>query len=362
MKHVLSHLLSALLGAVITIALLIGLDQASTLFPIYVPNIFYKERIDYYVNVESAVSKAIDTANEHVVSISNYQNGRLVGTGSGVIYDVKDGNAFIVTNYHVVENANRIEIKTASGYVINVNQIVGTDEMTDLAVLTIPQGEIKKHIEIADSQALKKGEFVIAIGNPLGLEESSTFGIISSLNRLISIDSDDDGRYDWYANVIQTDAAINPGNSGGALINLDGKLVGINSMKIADAEVEGIGFSIPSNQVMKIIADLETHGKVIRPFLGIQYITISSMNRLQKIQYGINLDHGLYLASVNPSSSAEKQGLLEGDIILEVNDHKIYNDLDFMQIIYQAEIGETVSIDLLRNGKEINLAFELENN
>jgi serine protease Do len=361
MKQFFSHLLSALLGSVITIVLLVGFDRASTIFPIYVPNIFYKERVDYYVNVETSVSAAIEQANEHVVSISNYQNGRLVGTGSGVIYDVKDGHAYVVTNYHVIEKANRIEIKTASGYTVDVNRIVGSDEMTDLAVLTIPQGNINDHIEISDSQALKKGEFVIAIGNPLGLEETSTLGIISSLNRLISIDSDKDGRYDWYANVIQTDAAINPGNSGGALINLAGKLVGINSMKIADAEVEGIGFSIPSNQVMKIIADLESHGKVRRPFLGIQYITINSMSRLQKIQYGISLDYGLYLADVNPSSSADKQGLKAGDLILEVNEQKIYNDLDFMQIIYHAEIGEMVDMKILRNGKELTITFQLEN-
>ncbi len=354
---------SAASGAIIVVILLIILDTYSTFLPVYIPNIFLKERINVSVNVESQVSKAIDQSAKNVVSVTNYgTNSMKQGTGSGVIYDIKSDVVYIVTNNHVVENAFKIEIETVDGYKAQAT-LIGTDNKTDLAVLTIPKGTINHKIEFADSNALKVGEYVIAIGNPLGLAGSATLGIISSKERLVTVDTNGDNRDDSYASVIQTDAAINPGNSGGALINLNGNLVGINSMKIADTNIEGIGFSIPSNIVMRVISDLEAHGKVIRPFLGIYYLSVKDLSLTEKIRLGIDDQKtGIYVDKVEANSSAARQGIKTGDVVLEVNNYKIDSLLDFAYQLYLYNVGDTIELKILRGNETLNLTITLETN
>ncbi|MDF2699469.1 MAG: trypsin [Haloplasmataceae bacterium] len=362
MKNFLSHLFSASIGAMLVVIILIILDIYSTFLPVYIPNIFFKERINVYVDVESVVSEAVDKSAKNVVSVSNYSVSALQGTGSGVIYDIRDDKAYIVTNNHVVENAFKIEIETVNGYKATAT-LVGTDNKTDLAVLTIPKGNIDHKIEFSDSNALKVGEYVIAIGNPLGLSGSATLGIISSKERLVTVDTNGDNRDDSYASVIQTDAAINPGNSGGALINLNGNLVGINSMKIADTNIEGIGFSIPSKIVERVIADLETYGEVIRPFLGIYYISVDELSLTERIKLGLtDVNNGIYVDNVEENSSASKQGIQKGDIILAVNDYNIDNLLDFAYQLYLYEVGDTINLTIIRDRKAMELVITLESN
>ena len=185
------------------------------------------------------------------------------GTGSGVIYKKAGNKAYVVTNQHVVEGATHLEVTLTDGTKIPA-KLLGGDIWTDLAVLEIDTNHVKKIAEFGNSDVLKMGEPVMAIGNPLGttFSGSVTQGIISGINRTIPVDINQDGIMDWQAEVLQTDAAINPGNSGGALINIAGQLIGINSMKIAQSAVEGIGLSIPINYAKPIISDLEQFGVV----------------------------------------------------------------------------------------------------
>ncbi|HEY8364869.1 MAG TPA: trypsin-like peptidase domain-containing protein, partial [Haloplasmataceae bacterium] len=251
-------------------------------------NRFATNKITYNVNVESVMNQAIKKASPSVVGIVRFNKGKESGTGSGVIYRLTNQDAYIITNQHVIKNAEKIEVAFPDEQRVEA-KVVGEDLLTDLAVVKIPRGNITQTIEFSDSNQLEVGEFVFAIGNPLGLNfyGSATLGIVSSKERLIPIDIDKDGEYDWFANVIQTDAAINPGNSGGALVNIDGKLIGINSMKIASSNVEGIGFSIPSNIVLQVINDIEKYGEVIRPFIGIQPVSIHKLNEENKKKLGV---------------------------------------------------------------------------
>lgn len=339
MKSFFSHLMTGIIGALLAVFILFGFDKLSTVYPLYIPNIFYKSRVDYVVNIESAVSEAIEKTTKDVVQVNNYLGNTLRGTGSGVIYKLTADKAYIVTNNHVVEGASQVEIETSSGYRI-FGTLKGTDAITDLAVIEIDKGTIDHYMSFADSQAIKVGEHVIAIGSPLGLSGSATLGILSSKERLVAVDTNNDEKVDWYASVLQTDAAINPGNSGGALINLDGKLIGINSMKIAESDVEGIGFSIPANLVDRIIVELETSETVNRPerILGIS---------IQGVSYDNN--NALQITDVVNGSLAEEIGLLTDDIITEINGNSINYIFELKYYLSTAKVNEKISLTIIRD-------------
>jgi serine protease Do len=234
-------------------------------------------------------------------------------------------------------------------------KVIGSDELTDLAVLRIDGSKVNSVAEFGDSSKLTLGEPAIAIGNPLGfLEGSVTEGIISSTNRTIPVDTNGDGQEDWQSEVIQTDASINPGNSGGALINIDGQVIGINSSKIAQDEVEGIGFAIPMNVAKPIIEDLEQDGKVDRPTLGVRIADLSQVNpvgRTETLKLPDSVQEGVVIIEVEGSSLAEKAGLKQYDVITEVNGDKISSDAELRRSIYESN-GKKMSITYYRNGKE----------
>ncbi|MDF2535934.1 MAG: hypothetical protein K0R18_2093, partial [Bacillales bacterium] len=243
------------------------------------------------LDVTTAVIKASEKASKSVVGISNIQQGYFnsqsqeAGSGSGVIYKVENGKAFIVTNAHVVEGANSLEVTMQDGEKRDA-QLVGTDLWTDLAVIAMESKNNETVAVLGNSNSLKQGEPVIAIGNPLGLRFSGsvTEGIISGLNRTVPVDVNEDTITDWNAEVLQTDAAINPGNSGGALVNMNGDVIGINSMKISENAVEGIGLSIPINSVKPTIFDLEKFGKVKRPYMGTGLQSINEISTYDQQQ------------------------------------------------------------------------------
>lgn len=212
------------------------------------------------VEVTSATVDAVEKTEDAVVGIINTRrvvnwfNEEQVqrGEGSGVIFENKNGKAHIITNNHVISGGSKIQVALPNGDTVDA-KVLGADPFTDLAVLEIDGSKVKKVAELGDSGTLKVGEPAIAIGNPLGLEFSRTVtqGIISSLNRSMPVDINEDGQDDWELDVLQTDAAINPGNSGGALVNIKGQVIGINTMKISKTGVEGLGFAIPINDVKK---------------------------------------------------------------------------------------------------------------
>ncbi|MFB3163751.1 trypsin-like peptidase domain-containing protein [Neobacillus sp. 179-J 1A1 HS] len=326
---------------------------------------FVQQQVSYDVNTNT--TKAIDKAADAVVGINNIQTSNFwndesgddqgpAGTGSGVVYKKAGDKVYVVTNHHVVEGATQLEVTLNDGTKIPA-KLLGSDVWTDLAVLEVDAGKIKKIAEFGDSDALKMGEPVMAIGNPLGatFSGSVTQGIISGINRTIPVDINQDGIMDWQAEVLQTDAAINPGNSGGALINIAGQLIGINSMKIAQNAVEGIGLSIPINYARPIINDLEQYGEVRRPYMGVDLKSVAEIPgyyQEEALKLPRDINYGVALRQVVPNSPASQAGLRELDVIVEMDGKTIHDVIDLRKHLYQeTKIGDQMEIKYYREGK-----------
>ncbi|MFJ7935414.1 S1C family serine protease [Sporosarcina sp. NPDC096371] len=326
------------------------------------------------VDVTTDMTGIIDKVIDSVVGVTNLQTGRdfwattetakEAGTGSGVIYKKQGGKAYIVTNHHVVEGAQELEITFDDG-TKTAGKLVGSDMWTDLAVIEIDAKNVKTVAEFGDSDVLKRGETVIAIGNPLGLgfSGSVTAGIVSGKDRSIPIDFDEDGTVDWYADVLQTDAAINPGNSGGALINMAGQLIGINSMKISEATVEGIGLAIPINLAIPIIGHLETTGTVSRPTMGVSLIDLRSIpEQQQRGLLGVPEDvtDGVVITDVIINSPAQDAGVQKYDVIVEMDGEKIEDMVSLRKHLYNAkQVGDTMQMKVYREGKLLEVEMVL---
>lgn len=276
------------------------------------------------------------------------------GVGSGVIYQKNNGSAYIVTNNHVIDGASEIKVHLHNSKQVDA-KLIGKDALTDMAVLKINDSKGTKAIDFANSSKVKTGDSVFAMGNPLGLEfaNSVTSGIISASERTIDTQTSAGSNK---VNVLQTDAAINPGNSGGALVDINGNLVGINSMKIASEQVEGIGFAIPSNEVKVTIKELVENGKIERPSIGIGLLNVSEIPEQYKDQLKTSRKDGVYIAKVEGNN-----GLKEGDIITQIDDKKVKEDTDVRSYLYaNKKPGDTVNLTVERNGKEQNIKVTLK--
>jgi len=323
------------------------------------------------LDVTTAVTDAVDKAGDAVVGITNIQKTDFwgmgdpnndgqsaeAGTGSGVVYKKGGDKAFIVTNNHVIENASELEVTLSDGTKLPAT-LIGSDPWTDLAVIVVKGNKVKTIAEFGKSESLKPGEPVIAIGNPLGLQFSGsiTQGIISGLERTIEVDINEDGQVDWNAEVIQTDAAINPGNSGGALINMAGQVIGINSMKIAENAVEGIGLSIPIDSVIPIIKDIEEYGEVKRPYLGINLASVEEISQYHQqntLKLPSDVKSGVAITGVEAGSPADKAGVREFDVIVEMDGESIQDVVALRKYLYnEKRIGEKVKLGIYRDGKK----------
>jgi serine protease Do len=335
-----------------------------------------QQQISY--NVNTNITQAVDKTGAAVVGINNIQessfwsdNGdsseEAAGTGSGVIYKKEGNKAYVVTNHHVVEGATSLEITMEDGTKIPA-KLLGSDVWTDLAVLEVDASKVKKVAEFGNSDALKMGEPVIAIGNPLGatFSGSVTQGIISGLKRSIPVDINQDGVIDWQSEVLQTDAAINPGNSGGALINMAGQVIGINSMKISQEAVEGIGLSIPINSAKPVIDDLEKLGSVKRPYMGVDLKSVAEIPAYyqeEALKLPKDVNYGVALRQVVSNSPASRAGLRELDVIVEMDGKKINDVIDLRKHLYQEKkIGEKLTVKYYREGqlKETSMTLSAE--
>ena len=335
------------------------------------------------LNITTATTEAVESVQEAVVSVINLKQNAgnpfgfvipqtessddddLVtnGTGSGVIYKKEDGTAYVVTNNHVISGADAVEVLMKDGTKIEAES-VGADVWTDLAVLAISSEHVDVIAEFGNSDNLNVGEPAIAIGSPLGTEfaTSVTQGIVSATERTVETDINGDGVVDWDVTAIQTDASINPGNSGGALINIGGQVIGINSMKIASSNVEGMGFAIPSNDVVRIIAELEANGEVIRPVLGVsmmdlQQVSVSQQRNILKLPEDVTT--GVVVSDVQGLSAASEAGIEQYDVIVGMDGDEITNMVELRKILYRQEVGATVPVDLYRNGERMTISVKL---
>lgn len=325
------------------------------------------------VDVSTQITDVVENVSPAVVGVTNiqqradfWQQGEAseAGTGSGVIYKKDDGYAYIVTNHHVVEGADILEVVLKDDTNLEA-ELLGSDLFTDLAVLRVKADNIDTTIEMGSSENLKVGEPAIAIGNPLGhmFAGSVTQGIISGKQRTIPQDFNQDGRPDWQAEVIQTDAAINPGNSGGALINIDGQLIGINSMKISQNIAQGIGFAIPIDTARPIIEELEKTGTVTRPYLGVEIYSLEEVPKVEwknTLKLPDSVEGGVYIWSIEPLSPADQAGLDRLDVITEFAGKPVLNILDLRKTLYQElKIGEKADIVYYRDGERFETTVKL---
>ena len=269
------------------------------------------------------------------------------GVGSGVIFRA-DG--YIVTNYHVIAGAQEIVVSLPDERSFT-GQVIGADELTDLAVVKIDATDLKV-AEFGNSDDIMVGEPAIAIGNPMGLEfqGSVTSGVISALNRTLDIN-------ERQLKLIQTDAAINPGNSGGALVNADGKVIGINSAKLAANGVEGMGFAIPINSVRAIVDELMSNGKVLRPYIG---VGVFDKETAARQGYRLNAEKGVYVEEITLNGPADKAGIRRGDLILEIDCKEINKVGELRAVILEHKAGDTIRVKIERDGSKNDVDVVLE--
>lgn len=258
------------------------------------------------------------------------------GMGSGFIIS-KDG--YILTNEHVIDGADKITV-TVNGYSTPFTaQLVGSDYDKDLAVLKIKADKELPTLPLGKSENILVGDWVIAIGNPYGLDHTVTVGVISAKGRPVSIEDRQ------YENLLQTDASINPGNSGGPLLNLNGEVVGINTA--VNAQAQGIGFAIPTSTVQAILQDLLKNGKVTRPWLGVY---LQPLTKELANYFGLKNTDGVIVASVAPGSPAKKAGLERGDVILEFNKKAVKNQDDLVSMVQKTKVGDKAVLVVFREG------------
>ncbi|MCI1921564.1 MAG: trypsin-like peptidase domain-containing protein [Liquorilactobacillus nagelii] len=346
------------------------------------------------VNVSTQSTKAFNKIKNAVVSVEAYSESSsssslegLFGSdsssgtteseseGSGVIYKKTGNTAFVVTNNHVISGADKVEILLNSGKKLKAT-VVGHDSITDLAVLKINAQYVKQVASFGNSNNIQVGQTALAIGSPLGstYATSLTQGIISAKKRTIDT-TDSSGMTTGQTTVIQTDAAINPGNSGGPLINLEGQVVGINSMKLASTasssstssstSVEGMGFAIPSNEVVKIINELVKNGKISRPALGISLVDlsyISSSDQKSVLKLPTSVTGGVVVLKVSSSSPAKNAGLEKYDVITSLGGKKVKGLASLREALYEHKVGDTVQIQYYHDGslKTANVKLTLE--
>lgn len=344
-------------------------------------------------NLSNQATKAYDSTKDAVVSVINKQevqssnqgimgmfggqtsgdssssdgsqnSGKLqtASEGSGVIYKKSGNSAYIVTNNHVVKGSNALQVILSNGRKVDAS-LVGSDSATDLAVLKINSANVKTVAEFGNSNSIAAGQDVLAIGSPMGSEYANTVtkGIISAKSRTLK--SGTDGTL---TSVIQTDAAINSGNSGGPLINVAGQVIGINSMKLAGSSdgssVEGMGFAIPSNEVVKIINQLIKNGKISRPSLGISMIDLSRVTTDQQqsvLKLPSSITKGVVIMDVQSGSNAQTAGLEQYDVITKLGDTKITNTNSLKSALYKYKVGDTTKVTYYRDGQSHTATLKL---
>lgn len=305
-----------------------------------------------YTVSEDGISLSIGKIFDATVTIQNYQNDRLVASGSGFIYKEDKEYGYILTNNHVVDGATKILITTSTDDQTEA-KLLGSDKYLDLAVLRIDKKYVNQVAILGTSEKANLGDTVFTVGTPVGYEYRGTVtkGTLSGKNRMVevSIVTPDD----FVECVLQVDAAINPGNSGGPLLNVNGEVIGINSLKLVNDDVEGMGFAIPIEYAMKYVDNLEKGKEIDRPLIGITMLNASDTYRLY--QNGILLDNsiksGVVIVTVSNNSGASNAGLRRGDVIIEIDGNEVSNAAYLKYELYKKQVNDEIEVTYNRDGK-----------
>lgn len=363
-KTVLTGVIAGLVGGGVILYAQEGLEKSTT------------QTVRTTATKTSSISKnatattAYNKVSDAVVSVLNFsksgQNYEESSEGSGVIYKKSDQSAFIVTNNHVIDGSAKIQVMLHNGKKVTAT-LVGKDAMTDLAVLKIASDNVTTTAEFGDSSKIAVGENVLAIGSPLGSEYASsvTQGIISAKKRLVEATSENGQNYGG-STVIQTDAAINPGNSGGPLINFAGQVIGINSMKLSTSSsgtsVEGMGFAIPSDQVVDVVNKLVKDGKITRPAIGIGLVNLSEVtadDQKSTLKIPDSVTGGVVVMSLTKKGPADHAGLKKYDVIVGIDGKKVTTQADLREVLYKHKLGDTITLTYYHHSNKKTVKVKL---
>ena len=346
------------IGYVITVIISLGVGVGSTYY-ILKPQInnthkeietIEKTVQEVSITEADTLEAAIDKVYDSVVVIEGYTGGGLVATGSGFVYKTDSQYGYILTNNHVVENCSSVKIIGNNEIEVPAT-VMGTDIYLDIAVLRIDKDAVLAVATLGKSSEASIGDTVFTVGSPNGREYMGTVtkGIISGLNREVSVKLSN-GYY--IMSVLQTDAAINPGNSGGPLVNINGEVIGINSLKLVEDAIEGMGFAIPIEEVQVYLDRLESGQKIERPTIGLELMEVSNRNQLEQNQIHIasSIKEGAVVYSVFENSPASRAGFQRGDVITAVNGVKVSDVTHFRYLLYKHSIGETITVEYIRAG------------
>ena len=300
---------------------------------------------------DSGISDGIENIYDSVVVVENYQNSKLAGIGSGFIYD-KEG--YIMTNHHVIEKAKEIKVILMSGEVLNAS-VIGSDEYADIAIIKIDSKYVTKVAKIGSSENTKVGDTVFTIGSPMSSDYAGTVtrGILSGKNRMVEV-SVSSSSNDWIMNVMQTDAAINPGNSGGPLCNVNGDVIGINSMKIVQSEIEGIGFAISIEDAIDCAKKIISGEEIKRAYLGISMSDVSVSSyylKREDITLDSSITSGVIVIDAVTNGPCEQAGIIKGDVIVQIGNYPVKNIAELRYYLYKYNTNETINVKVKR-GKE----------
>ena len=290
---------------------------------------------------KSSLAAAVDNVYDSVVMVKSSKNGEEYSTGTGFVYKTDSKNGYMITNQHVVAGCDAVSVVLSNDEEVNAT-ILGGDEYLDIAILSIPKEKVLQEVKIGTTDNLKLGDTIFTVGTPMGEEYrgSVTSGILSGKDRMVSVSVNDSYSEDWVMKVLQIDAAINPGNSGGPLLNVNGEVIGVTSMKLVRDEIEGMGFAIPIEMAMAHVSELEKGKKIEWPVLGI--IMSASGNSYE----------GVLVKEITKNSGASKSDLKEGDIITKINGQKVKNNAYLRYELFKNKPGDTVEVTYIRNGKE----------
>ena len=364
------------ISILIIIAVIVGLIFAILNFvdldSLFTQTVNYKTEKEVTIT-DKGIADAVDKLYDATVIVEVGTKDKISGWGSGFVYKTDDKYGYILTNAHVVESATKILIVNSKEEEID-GEVVGYDTYSDVAVVKIPAEKVIAVAELGNTEDIRLGDTVFAIGTPVSLQYSFTVtrGILSGKNRMVSMSSTSGNAFygqqvvdSWYMSLLQIDASINSGNSGGPLANSNGEVIGITNSKLSNsymnsASIENMGFAIPIEDALAVANQLEENGKVTRAVLGVSMTTVEAAKAT-----GYDLDddvtYGAVVADISKGSSADKADLQKGDVIIKINDYKVENYMYLKYYLYRFNVGDKVTLTYLRDGKEKTAEITLKN-
>ncbi len=311
------------------------------------------------INESDTIAPAVEKVYDSVVTVLNYDRS-LQATGTGFVYKTDDEYGYILTNHHVIADARTIEVTNMQEVTVEAT-LLGSDEYADLAVLRVDKDFVLQVATLGDSTGMEIGDTVFAVGTPVDVKYYGTVtkGIISGINRTVNVTLDNGD--DFMMEVLQTNTAINPGNSGGPLVNMQGEVIGINTLKLVEDEIEGMGFAIPIEMATSVLDKLESGQEIERPLLGVSMIDANNQYALFSYKVYLDKDYtkGVVVVDVENGSPAATAGFKKDDVILKIDDVEIEDSTHLRYILYKYSIGDTIKIEYERDGKAQTVEVKL---